>query len=136
LFSDVDAQKKAYVLANATEMDLTEMREKQQALIDSCRNLVNAVDSSLTGYLEAEMTRMSKQLDNLEQKLIRAEKSKYEKVLNQMDQIKDKLFPNGGLQERSSNFFSFCADGEVQTHLAKIKTGIDPFEKDFVVLYL
>ncbi|MFA7274463.1 MAG: bacillithiol biosynthesis cysteine-adding enzyme BshC [Crocinitomicaceae bacterium] len=136
LFSDVDAQKKAYVLANASELDLTEMREKQQALIDSCRNLVNVVDSSLTGYLEAEMTRMSKQLDNLEQKLIRAEKSNYEKVLNQMDQIKEKLFPNGGLQERSSNFFSFCADGDVQTHLAKIKAGIDPFEKDFVVLYL
>jgi|TARA_R110000737_G_scaffold202403_1_gene221655 bacillithiol biosynthesis cysteine-adding enzyme BshC len=136
LFEDVDALKKSYVLENAEELDLSEMRQKQNELIESCRNLVNAVDPNMSNYLEAEMTRLTKQMDTLEQKLIRAEKSKYEKVLKQMDQIKDKLFPNNGLQERSANFFNFCSDGEVRSHLDKIKSAIDPFEKDFIVLYL
>lgn len=136
LFEDVDVLKKSYVLKNADELDLSDMRQKQNDLIDSCRKLVNAVDPSMSNYLEAEMTRLTKQLDNLEQKLIRAEKSKYEKALKQMDQVRDKLFPNNGLQERSANFFNFCADGQVRSHLDKIKSAIDPFEKDFIVLYL
>jgi len=136
LFEDVDALKKKYVLENAEELDLTEMRKAQNDLIETCRNLVKAVDSNLSAYVEAEMTRLTKQLDNLEEKLIRTEKSKYKKPLKQMDQIRDKLFPNNGLQERNVNFFNFCSDGEVRAHLDKIKSVIDPFEKDFIVLYL
>ncbi|MDG1858035.1 MAG: bacillithiol biosynthesis BshC, partial [Emcibacteraceae bacterium] len=75
------------------------------------------------------------QIESLEQKLLRAEKSKFEKSLKQMDQIKDRLFPNGGLQERSANFFNFCSDGKVQEHLLKMKEALDPFEKDFTVFY-
>jgi bacillithiol biosynthesis cysteine-adding enzyme BshC len=136
LFEDVDALKKSFVLKNAEELNLSDLRQKQNDLIESCRNVVSAVDPNMSGYLEGEMTRLTKQMDNLEQKLIRAEKSKYEKVLKQMDQIKEKLFPNNGLQERSTNFFNFCSDGNVRSHLDKIKTAIDPFEKDFIVLYL
>jgi bacillithiol biosynthesis cysteine-adding enzyme BshC len=136
LFEDVDALKKKYVLENAEELDLSVMRQKQNELIEICKNLVQAVDPNMSGYIEAEMTRLTKQMDNLEQKLIRAEKSKYEKVLKQMDQIRDKLFPNNGLQERNTNFFNFCADGEIRSHLEKIKAVIDPFEKDFIVFYL
>jgi len=136
LFEDVDALKKKYVLDNAEELDATEMRKAQNNLIEACRNLVVAVDPNLSAFVEAEMTRLKKQLDNLEEKLIRTEKSKYEKALKQMDQIRDKLFPNNGLQERNTNFFNFCADGQVRSHLDKIKAIIDPFEKDFIVLYL
>lgn len=136
LFQDIDALKKKYVLENAEELDLSLLRQKQEDLIASCRALVKAVDPNMSGYIEAEMTRLTKQMDTIEQKLIRAEKGKYEKVLKQMDQIRDKLFPNNGLQERNVNFFNFCSDGEIKAHLDKIMDAIDPFEKDFIVLYL
>lgn len=136
LFEEVETLKKSYVLQNAEELNFKEMRQKQMELIAICRNLVNVVDPGMVGYLEAEMTRLTNQMDNLEQKLIRATKIKYEKVLKQMDQVHDKLFPNKGLQERTTNFFNFCADGNVRSHLTKIKETIDPFEKDFIVLYL
>jgi len=135
LFEDVDALKKQYVLENTEELDFTELREKKDGLVAAATSVVVKVDPNMKGFLEAEMTRLSKQMENLEQKLLRAEKNKFEKSLKQMDQIKDKLFPNGGLQERSSNFFNFCSDGKVQEHLLKMKESLDPFEKDFTVCY-
>lgn len=135
LFEDVDALKKQYVLENTEELDFTELRKKKDGLIEAVTSVVNRVDPNMKGFLEAEMTRLSKQIESLEQKLLRAEKSKFEKSLKQMDQIKDRLFPNGGLQERSANFFNFCSDGKVQEHLLKMKEALDPFEKDFTVFY-
>ncbi len=135
LFEDLDQAKKKFVLNQTEELDFNDLREKQMHLVSAARQLVAKVDPNLNSFVEAEMTRMSKQIENLEQKLIRAEKAKFEKSLKQMDQVKDKLFPGGGLQERHTNFFQFCADGQVFTHLNQIAEAIDPFEKDFTVCY-
>lgn len=135
LFQDVEMLKKQYVLNHTEELDLTELNSKKESLIATATEMVLKVAPNLKGWVEAEMTRLTKQMDSLEQKLMRAEKSKFEKSLKHMDQIKDKLFPNGGLQERSTNFFQFCADGEVFTHLENLRLGIDPLENDFTICY-
>lgn len=135
LFKDVDALKKQFVLDNTEELDFTHLHLRKNDLVQAATDLVNKVDPNMKGFLESEMTRLSKQMDSLEQKLLRAEKSKFEKSLKQMDQIKDKLFPKGGLQERSASFFQFCADGEVFSHLNRFKSAIEPFENDFIVCY-
>jgi uncharacterized protein YllA (UPF0747 family) len=56
---------------------------------------------------EAVNSRLQKALKNLEAKLIKAEKRNFADALTQIDVIKSKLFPNGGLQERSENFGLF-----------------------------
>jgi uncharacterized protein YllA (UPF0747 family) len=43
-------------------------------------------------------------LDNLEKKLVKAEKRNYQTRLEQIDQIKAELFPKDSLQERTENF--------------------------------
>ena len=48
-----------------------------------------------------------KTLGQLEGRLIRAEKQKHEVGLNQIRSIKDKLYPNNGLQERYDNLLGF-----------------------------
>ncbi len=135
LFQDVELLKKEYVFENTEELDFTDLRQKRDDLIEASTVIVQKVDPNMQGFVAAEMTRLTKQMENLEQKLLRAEKSKFEKSLKQMDQIKEKLFPNGGLQERSVNFFQLCSDGQVFKHLESIKNAIDPWEKDFIVCY-
>lgn len=135
VFKDVDVLKKQFVLDNTEELDFTQLRLQKENLIHAATDIVFKVDPNMKGFLEAEMTRLTKQIDGLEQKLMRAEKGKFEKSLKQMDQIKDKLFPGGGLQERATNFFQFCADGEVFKHLNKMQNAIEPFEKDFIICY-
>jgi uncharacterized protein YllA (UPF0747 family) len=66
--------------------------------------------------------------------LIKTEKNKHENSLSQIEQLKNKLFPNGGLQERSMNFFSICSDGNVYSHLTEIYNSIDPFGNDLIII--
>ena len=70
----------------------------------------------------------------LKQKLMKIEKGKHEQDLSQIEQVKNRLFPNGGLQERSINFFSLCSDGQIQRHLDEIYASINPFGNDLIVL--
>jgi bacillithiol synthase len=48
-----------------------------------------------------------KGLANLKKKLLRAEKRKAIALVNQIEGIERKLFPNGQLQERYSNWIDF-----------------------------
>ena len=50
------------------------------------------------------LKRLKKALDNLEKKLIKAEKKNHETRLQQIDQVKAELFPKNSLQERTENF--------------------------------
>ena len=56
--------------------------------------------------------------------------------MKQIEEIKDRLFPSNGLQERSENFFSFCPDGNFSNQIEELKKTIDPFEKDFILVEL
>jgi hypothetical protein len=51
-----------------------------------------------------------------------------------IDQVKSKLFPKNGLQERSVNLFQLCAGGKVDERIEQLHGFIDPFEKDFIVI--
>ncbi len=53
--------------------------------------------------------------------------------LNQIEKIKNQLFPNNSLQERHDNFIPFyLKDGE--NFLERIKSNFDPLSPNFVVL--
>jgi uncharacterized protein YllA (UPF0747 family) len=53
---------------------------------------------------EAVKARLKKAINNLEKKLMKAEKRNHQHALTDIDNVKEKLFPGGGLQERSENF--------------------------------
>lgn len=67
------------------------------------------VDETLLPHIEALEARTIKPLQELEKKMIRAEKKKYEQELQQIRQIKEALFPNNGLQERVENVLPYYA---------------------------
>jgi uncharacterized protein YllA (UPF0747 family) len=134
LFSDVDQAKKDFVMKQSSDLDISPIRLKQEEIAFEIMEAITKVDAALHDFGKAEIARISKQIDTLEQKLIRAEKGKHEKVLKAMDQVKDRLFPGGTMMERKVNFFQLCADGQVFAHLQKLQEAIDPFENDFIIL--
>ncbi len=72
-------------------------------------------------------------LEQWEGRLLRAEKQKHEVTLNQMRALKEKLFPNNGLQERTDNILPYVlkyGDDFIQT----LKEQLDPFDAGFVIL--
>ena len=92
-----------------------------------------AVDSTLLQHVGALQTRALKAIHELEKKMLRAEKRKFETEERQLKQVKDALFPLNGLQERIDNFIPwFALYGE--TFFETIYHHSPAFEQQFTVL--
>lgn len=136
LFRTTEDLKKTYILANSEDdLSFKQIDDSFQQLTTVITDHSMKVNPNLASFVDAELTRMEKQLFIIKQKMIKSEKSKHEQGLTQIEHLKNKLFPNDGLQERSMNFFSLCADGNVYTHLDEIYQSIFPFENDLIVTY-
>ncbi|MFM6935459.1 MAG: bacillithiol biosynthesis cysteine-adding enzyme BshC [Flavobacteriales bacterium] len=117
-------------------IDFSELDELTLAMTSKWQQLTHEVDSNQLGMVEAELTRIQKQLIQLKDRLEKIRKSKFDKQLKFIDAISSKCLPKGELQERSLNLFHFCADGAVFSRLDQIKQEMDPFLSDFQVILL
>ena len=76
---------------------------------DRLKSVAGQVDDTLTTHVAALQTRAIKPLHELEKKLLRAERRKFEIEKRQLAAIKKALFPNNNLQERIDNFMPYYA---------------------------
>ena len=105
LFKPTDAIKTNWIKQHS-DNNLSIQKEWQQltAVFEQIKVNANLIDPTLVPATEAVQVRLKKAIDNLEKKLVKAEKRNYQTRLEQIDQIKEELFPNGSLQERNENF--------------------------------
>ena len=73
------------------------------------RVLSGTVDPSLSQHVESLQSKAIKPIMELEKKLLKAEKRKFEEQTRQIAQIKSGLFPLNNLQERIENFIPYYA---------------------------
>ena len=80
--------------------------------------------------IEAELTRIQKQLKTLEERFDKMRLAKFDKALKQIDQLVDKIQPKGQLQERTLNILQFCPDGAISSRIASIYEQLDPYNQE------
>jgi bacillithiol biosynthesis cysteine-adding enzyme BshC len=78
-------------------------------LYESLRKQAVAVDATLGKHVEALRMQSIYRLQELEKKMLRAEKRKFTDQHRQIHTIKENLFPGEGLQERIDNFMYYYA---------------------------
>ncbi len=109
-FEDENELMKRIVAKNSqNKIELNGNFEKAEAFYEQIRIQAEAVDKTLSQYVIAIKSRSLKDLEELEKKMLRAEKRKFEDQQKQIQKIKEALFPNNGLQERIENFSWFYA---------------------------
>ena len=134
LFENTEILIKDFVKDNTTEK--LSLGQEKKALSELFKQVLakgTAIDPTLKKTILGEQTRQMKALNNLEAKLLRAEKSKYDIAINQIRNLKDKYFPNNGLQERHDDFLAFYlkyGDGFIAT----LKAHFEPLNRDFLIL--
>ena len=86
--------------------------------------------------IAAELTRIQKQIEALEEKFEKARKAKFEKALKQIEQLSEKIHPKGQQQERTLNILQFCPDGQLSPRIAAVyeQMQLDSEEKQWFVL--
>ncbi len=99
---------------------------------DKLREKAGQIDKTLIPYVGAEEKRLANTLEKIEKKFLRAEKRLHADKLRQIEQVKDALFPNGGLQERTDNFLNFFQHD--QAFISKLIDLFDPFDFAFNVV--
>ncbi|WP_276485702.1 bacillithiol biosynthesis cysteine-adding enzyme BshC [Paraflavitalea pollutisoli] len=90
-------------------LKLEQELQAAEELYKRLREKAGHVDETLVPHIEALEVKTLKPLQELEKKMLRAEKKKYEQEQIQINAIKTALFPTGGLQERVENFMPYYA---------------------------
>lgn len=110
-FTDADLFHDELTLLNTlvkreSDHQLNLSNELQQAkdYYAHLRTVTDAVDKTLSEHLIALEKQALKKLTELEKKLLRAERFKYDTQKQQIAKLKHDLFPNNSLQERADNF--------------------------------
>ncbi len=105
IFRPAEVLKKEYVRRHTKErLNLNDEWMELNAIFGKIRLRTHKIDPSLGPSTEAVKARLKKAINNLEKKLMKAEKRNHQHALTDIDNVKEKLFPGGGLQERSENF--------------------------------
>ncbi|HXR82350.1 MAG TPA: bacillithiol biosynthesis BshC, partial [Saprospiraceae bacterium] len=115
--------------------DLT-FEEEQKLIHDAYKALATKaerIDPTLAKAILAEESKQAKSFEQLGSRLLRAEKQLQETSLNRIKKLKEKLFPEGGLQERHDNMLSFYAD-QGQDLIRSLITVCNPLEEKFTIL--
>jgi bacillithiol biosynthesis cysteine-adding enzyme BshC len=128
LSHDLSALEKDYVTSNSVvELNMQEESKKLAGLFGEIGNKAASVDPTLKALAEAELQKSLNALKNLEAKMTRAEKQKYETGLNQIKALKEKLYPGNNLQERVDNFIPiYLKHGP--SFIETLKNGLNPFD--------
>jgi bacillithiol biosynthesis cysteine-adding enzyme BshC len=107
-------------------------KEAIQNYFQTIRQQAEAFDKTLGPMVGAETQRAIKSLEKIEHKLLRSEKRFQSDKLQQVEAVKDALFPNGNLQERTDNFLNFYLQDP--KFIQKLIDHFDPFDFRFSVL--
>jgi uncharacterized protein YllA (UPF0747 family) len=135
LFEDVEQLKKRFLSEIAgDEINFDELNHHLDQLKVSLNSKITQLDTGLQKYAEAELVRLDKQIESVKEKLTRSVKQQHETLIRSIEQISEKLFPGGGLQERSLNLFTMCPDGKVFDRITELYKSTDPFDPDFVII--
>ena len=135
IFKSTTALQNEYVRRHTTHrLNLRDEWMEFNAIFGKIKLRAHKIDASLAPSTEAVQARLKKAIDNLEKKLLKADKHNHEEALIQIERVKEKLFPSGGLQERSENFATLYVkygDGLIK-ELIKY---FNPLDFKFTILY-
>ena len=135
LFQDDVTLKRNFVEKNSeNSLSLTDEIKQVAAAFDQIIKKAAEVDPTLKPAVESEKVKNATALDHLEKRIKKAEEKKFETSLAQLHGLKEKLFPGGGLQERSDNFLNFYLNDP--EFICKISQHFDPLDFKFNIVFV
>lgn len=117
------------------ELDFSGQKDFLRQQFDTLFEIANQTDKSFSGAVKAQETKQIKGLENLEKRLLKAEKRKHAELLGRMSDLQQELFPGGSLQERFSNFSEFWLEYGDDL-IAKLPLRLEPLAQRFDIVVL
>lgn len=114
-------------------IDFSAQRACLQEHFAQLHQIAAHTDKSFLGAVKAQEAKQLKGLDNLEKRLLKAQKKKYRETLDRVIDLRVSLFPKESLQERVDNFSEYMIESQGQFINTLVKH-LSPFDFRFVIL--
>jgi uncharacterized protein YllA (UPF0747 family) len=133
LFMEEVALRKSFVEKNSSNtLDLLAEQAQLSSVFELVLTKASKIDKTLEAAVNGEKQKALNALENLEKRIKKAEERNQETEVSQVLALKQKFFPNGGLQERSENYLNFALNNaDFLTQVAEV---FDPLDFSFFVM--
>jgi bacillithiol synthase len=117
------------------KLDFTEQKAFLKMQFEKLTAIAAKTDRSFTGAVKAQEMKQLEGLENLEKRLLKAEKRRHSEELERITLLQNELFPGKTLQERKANFSEFYLefDGKL---LPELFRQLKPLEQEFNIVVL
>lgn len=112
-------------------IDFSEQKEHLKLQFEKLNQIALQTDLSFTGAVKAQESKQTKGLENLEKRLLKAEKRIHAEKLERIIQLQNELFPNQSLQERQLNFSEFYLNNDC--FISLILKQLHPLDNHFLI---
>ncbi len=117
------------------EIDFSKQRTFLKKQFADLEVLATQTDKSFTGAVKAQQKKQLNGLDNLEKRLLKAEKRKHQEITKRIRLVQDELFPKQSLEERTRNFSEVYLEYGEQL-IPKIIESLEPLKLEFSIINL
>ena len=115
------------------DIDFSSQKEHLVEQFQGMYQLAEQTDKSFLGAVKAQEVKQLKGLENLEKRLLKAQKRKLKDEVERITEIQNELFPNRSLQERQTNFAEFYNEYGDKL-ISGLMDHLDPLDSNFKIL--
>ena len=114
-------------------IDFSSQRRFLTQQFDVLENVATKTDASFIGAVKAQKKKQLKGLNNLEKRLLKAEKRKLVDEVQRMTKLQNELFPTQSLEERTRNFSEYYLKMGAD-FIPMLMDAIDPLQLEFSII--
>ena len=129
-----DLKKKKTIELSNISIDFTPQKEHLKKQFENIYHIAEQTDLSFFGAVKAQETKQIKGLENLEKRLLKAEKRVHSEKLEQIITLQNELFPYNSLQERVINFSELNNSIEIKELIILLLEKTVCFNNKFTIL--
>ncbi len=115
------------------EIDFTPQKKMLDEQFEELYELATRTDASFLGAVKAQEVKQKKGLDQLEKRLLKAQRRKLKDQVVRMATLQNDLFPDKSLQERKRNFSEIYLELGASL-IPMLITSLRPLESEFMIL--
>jgi len=115
------------------DIDFSDQKEHLKKQFQYMYELAAKTDASFHGAVKAQEVKQLKGLENLEKRLLKAQKRTLKDEVERIAALQNGLFPNRSLQERQSNFSEYYKEYGNEL-VEKLLASLDPLDANFKII--
>jgi bacillithiol biosynthesis cysteine-adding enzyme BshC len=118
------------------DIDFSSQRELLKDNFKTFYHLASLTDKSFLGAVEAQEKKQLKGLDKLENRLLKAQRKKLQDEVVRATDIRNDLFPNNSLQERTAHFSAFVLDAGLANFTNELKATLSTASNGLAIIQI